>query len=275
MTKIKVLEKWRDFVSIQFAVSRENNRNPFYREYQNDYCYGHFHSHIELYFITDGAMDITINGQTERLVKQQVGVSFSFDTHLYHTPEYSRSKVFIIPVRLLPEIEEITEKQRCEYPFIKDEPTVRKLEKLIDSYNRLDASELAKKGLLYLIMDVVLSAVSFRETEEFSTDLSRKILFYLQENFKEQISLYTLSRHLGYSYNYISHYFKNCFCINFNRYVNHLRLDYALRLLENRENSITYCAIESGFNSMRSFYRAFRAEYKMTPRQYLKEKKIE
>lgn len=56
---------------------------------------------------------------------------------------------------------------------------------------------------------------------------------------------------------------------NFNGYVNELRMAYAERLLR-RDPDITVkaLAIDSGFNSLRTFYRMFQQKYGMTPAEY-------
>jgi AraC-like DNA-binding protein len=39
--------------------------------------------------------------------------------------------------------------------------------------------------------------------------------------------------------------------------------------MNEQKHSITHCAMESGFNSMRTFYRAFREEFGCSPGDYL------
>ena len=39
--------------------------------------------------------------------------------------------------------------------------------------------------------------------------------------------------------------------------------------LYDKKHDITYCATESGFSSMRTFYRVFREEFSCSPRAYL------
>jgi len=53
------------------------------------------------------------------------------------------------------------------------------------------------------------------------------------------------------------------------QYVNILRLRNALLLMKNRKHTHTYCALESGFPSVRTFYRVFQSEMHCSPREYL------
>lgn len=57
---------------------------------------------------------------------------------------------------------------------------------------------------------------------------------------------------------------------NLNDYINRLRLEYAVRMMQaNKGFTIDYIAEASGFNSRSTFYRAFQNVYGMTPSQYL------
>lgn len=56
---------------------------------------------------------------------------------------------------------------------------------------------------------------------------------------------------------------------NLNGYINNLRLEYALELIQNQPDlPIKAIAIDSGFNCSRTFYRFFQQKYGMTPAEY-------
>ena len=58
---------------------------------------------------------------------------------------------------------------------------------------------------------------------------------------------------------------------NFNGYINSLRLEYSLVLLKDFENyTVEAVAIDSGFNTVRTYQRIFREKYGMTPAEYRK-----
>ena len=55
--------------------------------------------------------------------------------------------------------------------------------------------------------------------------------------------------------------------INFRRFVNELRLEYARELLTATDLPVTEIAYKSGFGSIRSFNRAFGEEYHSVPKK--------
>lgn len=258
----------------RFAIEREKNNKIYYKEYVNDFCFPHFHSQIELYFITDGEMDIVINSHQKLLKKGELAVSLSYDTHQYKTNRYSRSEVFIIPLYLADKFQALIKKQRVVQPFITHSDSVEFIRECIKKIKLGNLSDLEIQGYIYLILGKVHKFISLEPTDEhICVDLSSKILFYLNNHFKENISLNSLAHDLGYSQYYISRYFKKCFCIGFNQYLTMLRLRNAVTLLSLGKFNITYCALESGFNSMRTFYRAFSKEFGKTPKEYVEDLK--
>ena len=60
------------------------------------------------------------------------------------------------------------------------------------------------------------------------------------------------------------------FHCNFSKYVNGVRLNYAVAALENTMDSITNICLDCGFESQRTFNRVFKERYKITPREYRK-----
>ena len=125
-------------------------------------------------------------------------------------------------------------------------------------------------GYIYVILGILTEHIELESTREpIDTQLSAQLLFYINENYKNNITLSTLSSHLGYNPSYLSRYFKSCFNIGINQYITAVRLKNAIMLLRENKYNVTYCALESGFNSTRTFYRAFFNEFHCSPIAYL------
>ena len=105
-------------------------------------------------------------------------------------------------------------------------------------------------------------------------ELLSQILFYIHENYKKDITLSKIATTFGYSQSYISRYFKNCLEIGIGQYITIIRLKNCIMLMQENKHSITYCAMESGFNSLRTFYRVFYKEFGITPKKYINDKPL-
>ena len=130
-------------------------------------------------------------------------------------------------------------------------------------------NDITLRGYLYVILGIVLDNVFLTETDSsFDAELSSALLIYLNQNFRKKITLNTLSNKFGYSKSYLSRFFKKNLGIGFNSYVNILRLRHYLLLMHEKKHTNTYCAFESGFDSMATFYRVFKQEFNCSPGEY-------
>ena len=255
----------------EFGIMRERNNKLFYKEYMNDKGIFHFHSQIELYFVDEGEMEIYVNNKRRLVKKGEMSVALSYDAHSYRTPDFSRSSVFIIPLYMCEEFIKAIEHKRVTNPFITDSEVVSKIKSLVKEIDLTSTNEIKLTGYIYLILGLVMENIGFQNTHDsHDPDLSSRILFYINENFKKEISLASLSAEFGYSESYLSRYFKSYFNISLNQYITIIRLKNALMLMHEKKNTLTYCAFESGFGSMRTFYRVFSEEFGCSPKEYLR-----
>ncbi len=255
----------------EFGINRERNNKLFYKEYQDDKGIFHFHSQIELYFVDEGEMEIYVNNKGKVVHEGEMSVALSYDAHSYKTPSHSKSSVFIIPIYMCEEFVKAIEHKRVTNPFITDKIVVSKIKSLVKEIDFTATNEIKLTGYIYLILGLVMENIGFEPSQELlNPDLSSKILFYINENFTKDISLSSLASEFGYSESYLSRYFKSYFNISLNQYITIIRLKNALMLMHEKKNTLTYCAFESGFGSMRTFYRVFSEEFGCSPKEYMK-----
>jgi len=104
----------------------------------------------------------------------------------------------------------------------------------------------------------------------FQRDNVLKILEYCTSHYKEDLTVDFVAKQLHLSRSCVSHIFSDRISMSFSDYINSLRLSEATDILKNREYSITEVANLSGFPTIRTFNRAFRKHYAMTPSEYRK-----
>lgn len=260
----------------RFNVEREKHNVLFYKEYTNDKCVFQFHSQIELYFVESGEMDFLVNGHHRTLAAGEMSVALPYDSHAYKTPEKSTSSVLIIPLYLCEAFIDTIKGKVSSSPFITDSDRVKKIKLLVSELNREGINEIERNGYIQVILGIILDSI-FTDLASYSAthakncediSLASQILLYVNQNFKSDISPSSISSHFGYSQSYISKFFKAKFNVTLVRYLTVIRLKNAVMLLHESKNSVTYCALESGFSSMRTFYRAFSEEFSCSPKEY-------
>ncbi len=255
----------------QFSLKRESNNTLFYAEWINDSGIFHFHSQVELYFVNEGKMEVFIGNQRKILSAGEMSVALSYNPHGYNTPVSSASGALIIPTYLCGDFLKATKEKCAASPFITNKEAVKKIKEQIRELFRSDINDIEKKGRIYVILGIIMDNLILEDmSEPLDAELASRLLFWLNENFKGEVNLAAAAAHLGYSQSYLSRYFKARFGIPFNKYLNLLRLKNAVALMHESGSNVTVCALESGFSSMRTFYRVFSEEFGCSPKEYIK-----
>jgi len=95
---------------------------------------------------------------------------------------------------------------------------------------------------------------------------------YICEHFSEQITLQSVAEHFFLSKEYFSLIFKQKTGFGFNEYLNQLRISYAMKLLENTDESIISIANKCGYNDSSYFAAVFKKVSGVSPKNYRKKK---
>ena len=98
-------------------------------------------------------------------------------------------------------------------------------------------------------------------------ELSDNVTAYIEAHFTEHISVSDLARRFFVSDSSISHQFKQKMGISIYHYVTQRRLIYAKNLISEGV-ALEQIATRVGFSDYSAFYRAFKQEYGISPRQY-------
>ena len=93
---------------------------------------------------------------------------------------------------------------------------------------------------------------------------------YIEEHFRERLTLQMVASKVFTNPKYFSHIFKKEIGVAFTEYVINLRIQYACRLLETTSYPAYRISIECGFSDPSYFNRVFCAKINMTPQTYRK-----
>ncbi len=100
--------------------------------------------------------------------------------------------------------------------------------------------------------------------------LIKSITTYIEEHYKDKISLEMLASHANISVFHLSHLFKQYTGQTPIEYLNQYRLITSADMLKSTDSSIMDIAFECGYNNISYFNRAFKAKYGITPKEYRK-----
>lgn len=102
----------------------------------------------------------------------------------------------------------------------------------------------------------------------------KKITEYINENYRENLTLDMVASNYGLSREYLSRSFKKYMGSTFKEYLDSVRVSNAYKELMNTDLSVLEVALNNGFNDSRTFIRAFKAVYHETPHKYRALKRI-
>ena len=160
-----------------------------------------------------------------------------------------------------------------------DAVSVRRLQDMADALidegaNRHFGWDLNSRALLIRIFvelnRQMLAAPSGFEVPDESGGIISEVLRYINENFNNEISLDSLSDHFFVSKYHLSREFKRLVGTSVYRYIIQKRLIMAKqKMIAGLSPTDVYC--NCGFGDYANFYRAFRAEYGISPKEFCEE----
>lgn len=235
----------------------------------------HLHSQIELLYVESGTTLVSIHNQSRYLNRGDFAIVFPNTAHSYDAQEGKEPCHLTIAICSL-ELTGDFFKKLTSYcpanPYIPCEqlhPNVGlamlELEKECREGKNLNAC----RALVLLILSRVLPLVDLAKNRDIENyDLTYHIVSYVAEHFQEPLTLTLLAKHLNVSKFYLSRTFSSKLNTSFNHYINYIRANYALTLIQSTNYTLTRICVDSGFESQRTFNRAFKEIFGLAPSEY-------
>lgn len=250
----------------------------------------HFHQDIELLFVLEGNLDVTVGEQTVCMKQEDILVVNANKKHSFKASEDILLARLYITYQLISDIFESnntifwcdsTKGNNDRYEELRDT-----LKKLLNHYlsTRGGVANFGHIALCYQVMDLLsvhfLVRAGDREGEDehlkFENRISQ-INNYIRANYNQPISLNDLASKLYLSEGYLSRFFKKNYGMNFASYLSNIRLYHAVDDLLYTDQPVTRIAYDNGFASVAVFNKTFKTAYGETPSVFRKQsrKKLE
>lgn len=240
----------------------------------------HWHEEIEIMFPLNGDMEITVEGKTHKLPVKSFSVVESCQVHRQYTekktsmflciqiskkqlqsyiPDIELLQIHCIPAdipkELLPEYllicDSFAELTRL---YIQDSPTFR-----------LEAEGIVLQALSKLLRYFSVSKAPASLADQTSIERIRQVITYVEQHFREPLSLQDAADFLGINREYFCRFFKKNMGISFLHYLNEVRLAHVYHDLQNTDTPISELMEANGFTNQKLFNREFKKLYGCTP----------
>ena len=235
------------------------------------YTSAHFHSNLELIFVERGEVEIIVNGERRTLKRGDACFIDGFGVHGYEDALESRAYILLIKRNFF---EGFLSRFQNQVPprFFRFEnfELLKTLRRVCgQNYTNEGSRYVAFEGALGVLLASISSETPFTARHrEKSAELVCAVLEYAEENLAGDLSLRALAKRFGYSYEYLSRLLTKTLAENWNAYINRVRVRKAHERLQAQENaSVLQIALECGFESSNTFYRAYKKEYGVSPRR--------
>lgn len=240
-----------------YEAHRSGNDGFMIEKNRSQYFPPHFHQNVEIFVCISGKQELTVDGKTFIAEENSVVFIDSLVVHSYGKGEKGENAVVIIPYYALEKFNAFRQNKVLGAVHVKDKSLAQKIIKIIDEDLTENSSEYTRYCAFNAITSSIVKVFGLTDGEVKSeSELINKILFYIGENFRTDITLKSVSKALGYAEGHISRIFHEYVDEGFCKYVNGLRLEYVFRERKYGAKKLNELIFDAGFNSIQTYYRA-------------------
>ncbi len=236
----------------------------------------HWHRSIEIFALFEGELEFYVNEEIFPLGTGKFMLVNSNEIHSIFSPKRNQTVVLQIPLTTF-------EKYYTDEKFIyfshssrlQDEEVMHLLRDMYHTYHEKPCGyELKVQGQFYMLLYILVTKYRETDVNEKVIQNSRKldrlsqITAYMEENYREDISLESLAEIFGYSATYLSRMFRKYAKTNYKACLDDIRLEHAVKDLADTRLPIGEVVLRNGFPNSRAFVKVFKKRYGMLPKEY-------
>lgn len=245
----------------------------------------HWHRSLEVDYLIHVKAKVYLNGREMAVDQPTLVVVNSGEIHRFETVDETDMRV----INLLVSYDFL--KKICRdidsYTFVM-EGNIEKEQEIRDTMESLYSLRKSGKGefdflrenelifkILYLLFTYFKQekrALPVAETEKY-VERFKVILEYVNERYKEDLSLESVAAYYGISREHLARNFRKYMGTTWKEYLDGVRMSHAFTELMNTDLSVLEIALNNGFPDDRAFSRYFKQIYHTTPYKYKKEHK--
>lgn len=226
----------------------------------------HIQPSVEVIFVTDGKIDIEVNGITQTAHTGEAALIFPFQPHAYKKYGGSEFIRFDFDTHLASEFFNSHSASDRKSPIFKASQTSDFIVRN-NFIGKNDASIFTAQSFLYSILADFISQIEVIPKKENDSVLV-KAIDYMRENKEKDLSMTSVAKAIGYSASYFSYALNKTLGFGFNTLIAMIRVEHAKRLMRYTDKTLLEIVIECGFGSERSFYRQFKNMTGESPLKY-------
>ena len=239
----------------------------------------HWHRSIEIFALFEGELEFYVDEARYSLRPGEFMLVNSNEIHSIEAPNPNRTIVVQIPLHCFSGFEKYYTDEKFIYfshsSRLQDEEVMHLLRDMYHTYHEKPCGyELKVQGQFYMLLYILVTKYRETDVNEKVIQNSRKldrlsqITAYMEENYREDISLESLAEIFGYSATYLSRMFRKYAKTNYKACLDDIRLEHAVKDLADTRLPIGEVVLRNGFPNSRAFVKVFKKRYGMLPKEY-------
>lgn len=257
------------------------------------YCYScfpiHWHAEMEIIFVNEGNCFYIVNSQKLLIEKGDILIISPSILHSFYQNEDNifLGDTYVFDLNIINNNIDICNSKyfnpllnnECNpYSLIKKcNPAYRKCSKILKEVNKLSEEkneffEIKIKSrlldLFYIFFTENIITLSTKPKEDRTAKQTKEILKFIEENYTNNLSLEVISKKFGISLYHLAHIFKTTTGMSCIDYLIDYRLSVAANMLSQNNLPVLNIALDTGFNNISYFNRAFKKKFSVTPTKY-------
>lgn len=231
----------------RYDISSSDNPPPF----------AHFHDSVEFILVREGSYLVHIGTQERLLSAGEIAFADSFVPHFYRAAGAAVVYAIVIDKNLF-SAGALSSRAFPPFPAISTDGFTEIMRFFDTCSPHIFLNAQTKAGFSDMLAGLLFAFCPAQDHKENKTARAfAEVLKYLNEHFREDVSLSSLAARFSYAENYFSALFNDFTGMSLREYVNRRRIAEVLRLkAKNPEISLFSLALDCGYVSEKTFYRA-------------------
>lgn len=241
----------------------------------------HWHKELELVYMIKGHLDVCINGKQKTIYDNELYFVNSEVIHVTDIEDDNKINMYLVVLlsyefmrQFFPDIDSIvfdvdTNKEAKANIISSMQNIVKHCENSNDIFGDIKKYEEILKIYYELLKHcAVYKKNNFVIKTPRNFGHAKKVIEYVGKHYTDEITLNDMAELAELSPAYFSKYFKDITGTSFCKYLNGIRLEYALKDMITQNMSVTDAAFNNGFPNVKSFITLCKKVYGYTPAQY-------
>lgn len=251
-------------------------QDSFFYEDRDIFFPAHIHRQLEIFYLLEGETEIRLDQKRFLMHSGELLCVFPNQIHSYESHGSTRFYIGLLNPAELRENGAVFTKHRCLSPVLPisdfHPELLRCMEAAASFYKKGQALKRPGRffGYMNVIADILAETLSLGLRKEGEEEILSQVLRWILEHYREKITQEQVARAVGISRFTLSRLFAEKMECSFLDYLNRLRVECSLELLQDGHLTVNQAGEACGFQSESSFFRHFRRCMGMTPLQYRK-----